>query len=276
MSDTKKEKRRSYIRNSSGSPIVPISATFHSNININHQLTSTMRSVSDPVESLHIVEHDPSYATHAKTSSVIKLLLIGDASVGKSSLIVSYCDDVFIENSTKTTVGVDLKVKVVNVDGKFFKTVIWDTAGQERYRNVIPSLYKGTNGVMLTYDVTDMNSFLGLYHWIQECYENCDSSRTIFYLVGNKLDQDNKVVFKEDVKRLIQHVKKNYSGFKINAAFEVSAKYSKLVYGLFDTVIKDLVENRCYFDEQKLRNKRSIDLSTTRDDLSQENSCCSY
>jgi small GTP-binding protein len=276
MSDTKKEKRRSYIRNSSGSPIVPISATFHSNININHQLTSTMRSVSDPVESLHIVEHDPSYATHAKTSSVIKLLLIGDASVGKSSLIVSYCDDVFIENSTKTTVGVDLKVKVVNVDGKFFKTVIWDTAGQERYRNVIPSLYKGTNGVMLTYDVTDMNSFLGLYHWIQECYENCDASRTIFYLVGNKLDQDNKVVSKEDVKRLIQHVKKNYSGFKINAAFEVSAKYSKLVYGLFDTVIKDLVENRCYFDEQKLRNKRSIDLSTTRDDLSQENSCCSY
>lgn len=273
----KKEKRRSYIRNSSGSPIVPISAAFQpNNININHQLTSTMRSVSDPVESVHTVAHDPSYSTRVKTSNVIKLLLIGDASVGKSSLIISYCDDIFLENSTKTTVGVDLKVKVVNVDGSFFKTVIWDTAGQERYRNVIPSLYKGTNGVMLTYDVTDPKSFLGLYHWIQECYENCDTSRTVFYLVGNKLDQENKAVCKDDVKKLLTFVKEKYPGFKINAAFEVSAKYSSLVYGLFDTVIKDLVENRCYFDEQRLRNKRSIDLSTTRDDLTRKNSCCSY
>lgn len=269
-------KRRSYIGNSSGSPIVPISATFHPNININQQLSSTMRSVSDPVESPHIVQHDPSYSYRVKTSSMVKLLLIGDASVGKSSLIVSYCDDVFLENGTKTTVGVDLKVKIVNVDGRFFKTVIWDTAGQERYRNVIPSLYKGTNGVMLTYDVTDMGSFLALYHWIDECYENCDTSRTIFYLVGNKLDQHNKVVTKDDVKSLIEHVKKKYPSLKINSAFEVSAKYSNLVYGLFDTVIKDLVQNSCYFDEQKLRNKRSIDLSTTRDELTQTNSCCSY
>lgn len=271
----RKEKRRSYIR-TSGSAIVPISGTVHLEGGIGHQLTSpTMRSVLDPIESLHTVEHDLAFSTHVKTSSMIKLLLIGNASVGKSSLIVSYCDDVFLENSTKTTVGVDLKAKVVKVDGKFFKTVIWDTAGQERYRNVIPSLYKGTNGVILTYDVTDMKSFLGLYHWIEESYENCDVSRTIFYLVGNKIDQGNKVVSNEDVKALVEHVSRQYAGFKINAAFETSAKYSDLVYGLFDTVIKDLVENRCYFDEQRLRNKRSIDLSTTSEH-NRASSCCSY
>lgn len=274
---TSREKRKSYLRNASGSPIIPINASFHSNTNINQQLassSSSRRSASDSTESQYIVQHHPDFVSKIKTTSVIKLLLIGDAGVGKSALIISYCDDFFEENNNKTTIGVDLKVKVVNVDGGYFKTVIWDTAGQERYRNVIPSLYKGTNGVLLTYDVTDMNSFKGLYHWIQECYDNCDLSRTIFYIVGNKLDQDGKQVEKEDIKKLIQHVKENYANFKINAVFEVSAKYSTLVYGLFDRVIKDLVENRCYFDEQRLRNKRSIDLSTARDQ--QQQNCCSY
>ncbi len=167
-----------------------------------------------------------------------------------------------------------MKVKLVSVDNKFFKTVLWDTAGQERYRNLIPSLYKGTNGVLLTYDVTDKNSFDGLYHWIKECYDNCDLSRTIFYLVGNKLDQAEKQVNKEDIRKLLDYVKTNHSDFKINAVFEVSAKYSNFVYGLFDNVIKDLVEHRCYFDENKLKSKRSVDLSTARDD--QQTNCCSY
>jgi GTP-binding protein YPT11 len=221
-----------------------------------------------------MVQHHPDYMAHIKSSSVIKLLLIGDAGVGKSALIISYCDDVFEESNLKTTVGVDLKVKVVNVDGSYFKTVIWDTAGQERYRNVIPSLYKGTNGVLLTYDVTDRSSFEGLYHWIQECYENCDLSRTIFYIVGNKLDQDGRQIEKEDIKKLLAFIKKNYANFRVSAVFEVSAKYPTLVYGLFDRVIKDLVENRCYFDETRLRNKKSIDLSVARDE--QQRNCCSY
>lgn len=270
-------KRRSVIRNVSGSPIIPIEATFHSNTNINsHLAASSKRSIRDPnSEQFNSVKHiNSDYNSKFGGSSIIKLLLIGDAGVGKSALIVRYCDDYFSENDSKSTVGVDLKVKLVSVDNKLFKTVLWDTAGQERYRNLIPSLYKGTNGVLLTYDVTDKNSFDGLYHWIKECYDNCDLSRTIFYLVGNKLDQAEKRVHKEDIRQLLEFVKQNYCDFRINAVFEVSAKYSNLVYGLFDNVIKDLVEHRCFFDEQRLRNKRSVDLSTARDD--QHTNCCSY
>ncbi|CDR37408.1 CYFA0S01e10396g1_1 [Cyberlindnera fabianii] len=275
---SKKEKRRSYLRNGSGSPIIPIDATFHSDVNINHQLTVTpsLRTVSDPIEPPTSVQHDKSYHLLSKTSSAIKLLLIGDTGVGKSALIVSYCDDYFTENSTTATVGVDLKVKVVKIDGRLFKAVLWDTAGQERYRNVTPTLYKGTNGVLLTYDVTNMASFEGLYHWVKECYENCDPSRTVLYLVGNKLDREKKVVTKDHVKKFIKFTEENYPLLKICRAFEVSAKYSTLVYGLFDVVLYDLVERRCYFDEQKLRNKRSIDLSTTRDEYQRTTNCCSY
>ncbi|KAH3674500.1 hypothetical protein WICMUC_003338 [Wickerhamomyces mucosus] len=288
--DQVKDKGRSVLTYPSGSPIIPIEPTFQSsNISMQHQLlppkivdtssssSSSRRPTSNPIiqkSSYRTLNHNPDYIPKMKSSSVIKLLLIGDAGVGKSALIVSYCDDFFEEKNTKTTVGVDLKVKVVNVDGGFFKTVIWDTAGQERYRNVIPSLYKGTNGVLLTYDVSDRNSFKGLYHWIQECNDNCDLSRTIFYIVGNKIDQQDKKVTKEDIKKFINHVKKSYPSLKINAVFEVSAKYANLVYGLFDTIIKDLVENRCYTDEQRLKNKKSIDLSTASDD--RQRNCCSY
>ncbi|CCH46667.1 Ras-related protein [Wickerhamomyces ciferrii] len=269
-------KRRSIIRNVSGSPIIPIEGTFHSNSNINSQLSnSSRRSITDQTQYYNSVKHvKGELAPTVNSSSMIKILLIGDAGVGKSALIVRYCDDYFNESVSKSTVGVDLKVKLVSVDNKFFKTVIWDTAGQERYRNLIPSLYKGTNGVLLTYDVTDYQSFEGLYHWIKECYDNCDLSRTIFYIVGNKLDQHEKKVNKDDIRKLLKFVKDNYKGFKINAIFEVSAKYSGFVMGLFDNIIKDLVEHRCYFDEQRLRNKRSIDLSTARDD--QHANCCSY
>lgn len=269
---SKNEKRRSFIRATSGSPIIPINSTFHSNFNINQQLASSRKSLDN--NDINLVQHHPDFVAHIKTSSLIKLLLIGDAGVGKSALILNYCDDIFDEKNIKTTIGVDLKVKVVNVDGSYFKTVIWDTAGQERYRNVIPSLYKGTNGVLLTYDVTDRESFKGLYHWIQECFDNCDLERTIFYIVGNKLDQDGKVINSEDIKKLLNFVKKNYPNFKISAVFEVSAKFNTLVYGLFDRIIKDLVENRCYFDEKRLRNKKSIDLSIARDELQQRSNCC--
>lgn len=264
------------IRNTSGSPIIPIEATFHSNSNINNQLaTSSKRSIREQVENFSSVKHiNTDYSSNYNPSSMIKILLIGDAGVGKSALIVRYCDGYFQENDGKSTVGVDLKVKLLTVDNKLFKAVLWDTAGQERYRNLIPSLYKGTNGVLLTYDVTDKNSFEGLYHWIKECYDNCDLSRTIFYIVGNKLDQAEKKVHKEDIRKLLDYIKKNYTDFKISAVFEVSAKYSNIVIGLFDNVVRDLVERRCYFDEHRLRNKRSVDLSTARDD--QQTNCCSY
>lgn len=272
--------KKSTLPSLNSSPIIPINATFHQNSNINSYLLSRKQSLSRrPASSSKKKEfkHDinPEFLQNKKTNSMIKLLLIGDAGVGKSALILRYCDDLFDEDNSKSTVGVDLKVKIVDVDGQYFKTVLWDTAGQERYRNVIPSLYKGSNGVILTYDVTNLDSFNDLNHWIGECNENCDLATTQFYLVGNKLDCDEKKVHKEDIKIFMENIKKSYPKIKIKAVFEVSAKYSNLVYGLFEMIIKDLVENRCYFDEQRLRNKKSIDLSIARED-DRHRSCCSY
>ena len=105
---------------------------------------------------------------------IFKVLLIGNSDVGKSSLILRYVDqiwnDVFVP-----TIGVDFKVKSLEVDKKLVKMQIWDTAGQERFRNVISSYFKGAHGILLIYDITAKDSFKELENWLGEVERNANS-----------------------------------------------------------------------------------------------------
>ncbi|CDO95415.1 unnamed protein product [Kluyveromyces dobzhanskii CBS 2104] len=241
-------------------------------------------------------------------SSNIKLLLIGDAGVGKTAMILSYCnelsrvsthalknnvdrttenrnatkselnrvkniakrkryslndfenshttDDSDFEINTTSTIGIDIKTNLVNIDNRFFRVIMWDTAGQERYRNaMISSLYKGSNGVILSYDICDFNSFLNcLNFWLVESIENIsDLSKTRFYLVGNKLDlYKERNVTHEDVLNFISRIEKDYN-INICGNFEVSCKWENVVERTFNIIIKDLVESGCYEDDRELR-----------------------
>merc|ERR1711936_121238 len=88
---------------------------------------------------------------------LFKLLLIGDSGVGKSSLILRFADDTF-NGSFIPTIGVDFKVKTVDVGGTKIKMQIWDTAGQERFRTIVSTYYRGAHGIIVVYDVTDRQS----------------------------------------------------------------------------------------------------------------------
>ena len=98
---------------------------------------------------------------------LFKLLLIGDAGVGKSSILLRFTDDTFDEH-LQSTIGVDFKVKMRTIAGKRVKMTIWDTAGQERFRTLTSSYYRGAQGIMLTYDVTRRQTFDNLNQWLQE------------------------------------------------------------------------------------------------------------
>ena len=87
-----------------------------------------------------------------------KILVIGDAGVGKSCLLLRYCDDKFVA-SHLSTLGVDFKIKTIEVGGKKVKIQAWDTAGQERFRTITQTFYRGAAGVILTYAVNDRASF---------------------------------------------------------------------------------------------------------------------
>lgn len=100
-----------------------------------------------------------------------KLIVIGDAQVGKSSLIARFVDGVFDE-TTQPTIGVDFKVKyVVTEDDKIIRLQIWDTAGQERFRSITSSYFRGANGVIVVFDLTNYSSFLSVGKWIEEVRE---------------------------------------------------------------------------------------------------------
>uniref|UniRef100_A0A915I0H3 Uncharacterized protein n=1 Tax=Romanomermis culicivorax TaxID=13658 RepID=A0A915I0H3_ROMCU len=88
---------------------------------------------------------------------LFKLLLIGDSGVGKSCLLLRFADDTYTD-SYISTIGVDFKIRTIELDGKTIKLQIWDTAGQERFRTITSSYYRGAHGIIVVYDITDQVS----------------------------------------------------------------------------------------------------------------------
>jgi len=170
----------------------------------------------------------------------VKLLLLGDSGVGKSSLMIRQCDQEFSFN-TLSTVGIDFKEQRLLVNGKQIKLQIWDTAGQERFRTITKSYYRGAQGYILVYDVTSRMSFEHIKYWLNEVKKH---GREDFYtiLVGNKMDLDiDRVVTKEEGKSFA-----NQHGIEFT---ETSAKDGRHVSDLFITSIKGhLAKNPLYRD----------------------------
>lgn len=132
---------------------------------------------------------------------LFKILLIGDSGVGKSCLLLRFVDDAYTE-SYISTIGVDFKIRTLNLDGKTVKLQIWDTAGQERFRTITSSYYRGAHGIAVVYDVTDMETFNNVKQWLGEIDKYASDSVNKL-LIGNKSDLTlKKVVDPEMAKAL--------------------------------------------------------------------------
>lgn len=157
---------------------------------------------------------------------LFKLLIIGDSGVGKSSLLVRFADNTFSGNYI-TTIGVDFKIRTIEIAGERVKLQIWDTAGQERFRTITSTYYRGTHGVIVVYDVTSGDSFANVKRWLHEIEQNCDVVNRI--LVGNKCDDpERRVVLKEDAARFADQM-----GIRL---FETSAKANINVEDMFRSI----------------------------------------
>ncbi|QOU18443.1 GTP-binding protein [Brettanomyces bruxellensis] len=118
----------------------------------------------------------------------MKLLLVGDSGVGKSCLLLRFVDDKF-NPSFITTIGIDFKIKTIDINGKRIKLQVWDTAGQERFRTITTAYYRGAMGIIIVYDVCDENSFESVKKWYQTVNQHAKDDAQLF-LVGNKCDDE--------------------------------------------------------------------------------------
>jgi len=174
---------------------------------------------------------NPSSSKSAAYDYLIKLLLIGDSGVGKSCLLLRFSDDSFTP-SFITTIGIDFKIRTIELEGKRIKLQIWDTAGQERFRTITTAYYRGAMGILLVYDVTDEKSFNNIRNWIRNIEQHATESVNKI-LIGNKCDMvEKKVVDSARGKALADEYAIKF--------LETSAKNSINVEEAFITLAKDI------------------------------------
>jgi small GTP-binding protein len=162
---------------------------------------------------------------------VFKLVLIGDSGVGKSCLLLRFADDTYTESHI-STIGVDFKIRTIQLDGKTIKLQIWDTAGQERFRTITSSYYRGAHGIIVVYDTTDADTFEHVKTWLHEI-DRYASENVNKLLVGNKSDLTSKrAVETEAAKEFAQSVSIPF--------LETSAKNATNVEDAFMTMASEI------------------------------------
>jgi Ras-related protein Rab-1A len=173
---------------------------------------------------------------------LFKILIIGDSGVGKSCLMTRFSDEVF-ESNYISTIGVDFKIKTIDVEDKVIKLQVWDTSGQERFRSITSSYYRGAHGIMITFDVTDYSTFMNVKQWLAEIDKYaCETAELI--LVGTKGDQTSKrQVSSERIKELTDSLKMTYIETSSKTGTNIDLAFRTLAFNIKQAmVIKDLKE----------------------------------
>jgi len=167
---------------------------------------------------------------------LFKLVLIGDSGAGKSCLLLRFADDAFTD-SYVTTIGVDFRFKTIPVEKKTIKLQIWDTAGQERFRTITSAYYRGADGIIMVYDISDRDSFSHIDDWLAEVNRYV-SETTCKILIGNKCDlnEPERQVSIEEGKKKAEDL--------TMAFIETSAKDATNVESAFAMMSAELIVKR--------------------------------
>jgi Ras-related protein Rab-11A len=127
---------------------------------------------------------------------LLKLVVVGDSSVGKSKLIMRYVNDDF-DPTSHTTIGAELSNRCVEVGGQRVKAQIWDTAGMEKHKALTSNYYRGAVGVLLVYDISKAATFINVVNWLAEAMRHVQGGVS-FVLAANKADLTQREVSAEE------------------------------------------------------------------------------
>ena len=179
----------------------------------------------------------PTPKEEEKTKTLeVKIVLLGNINVGKTSIASRYCKNSFNEHHINTIGGAYQQQKVVLGNGAMVKLHIWDTSGQERFRAMTNLYYRDAQVAILTYDITSESSFVGIEFWIEELKYKVENENMILCLVGNKCDVS-------DNERKVSNIKgKNFAEENKMIFYETSAKTGDGIKDLFVTIATKVYE----------------------------------
>ena len=197
---------------------------------------------------------------------VLKLLLLGDSSVGKTSILLKYISNKF-DDSSISTVGVDYMDKIIDYNKFKIKLQIWDTSGEEKFRTITKNFYRNADGLLVVFDLTKKESYDHIRSWINEAKENNDKLKTI--LIGNKLDLKDERMVTIDVAK--QFAEKNNLKY-----IETSAKDGTNINESFQAIIDLLFDGKSSEEILHEFTKQDSSLSVVDDsmEVKKKKACC--
>lgn len=197
---------------------------------------------------------------------VIRVITIGYTDVGKTSIIMQFSQGKFIDKYV-STIGIDFRSKPLKIGDTTVKVTVIDTAGQEKYKGIVKSFYNKANGILLTFDLTNKDSFSRLDYWVNELKDNIGTKDIYIVLVGNKKDKKEREVLYEEAQKYAED--NNFGGY-----FEVSAKKNEGIDELFLEVTKGALKK--IINNNQDENNNSIQLSFPETKLSKQKdrACC--
>ena len=167
----------------------------------------------------------------AKFDYLLKYIIIGDAAVGKSNLLLRYAHGQF-NSEYQITIGVEFGAKNIEIGDKLYRVQIWDTAGQENFRSITRAYYKNSVCAIVVYDISKRDSFENISTWIEDC-RNQSPKSIYMILVGNKCDlEDRRQVSKEEGQELAQKYGLDF--------YETSAKTGQNVEEMFLSTVQEI------------------------------------
>mmetsp|Transcript_9907 Transcript_9907/g.16444 ORF Transcript_9907/g.16444 Transcript_9907/m.16444 type:complete len:208 (+) Transcript_9907:91-714(+) len=205
-----------------------------------------------------------SYNSNASTAPVeVKVCIIGESDVGKTSLSMRYCQGEFSENSTPT-IGASFLQHRVSKGGMDISLQIWDTAGQERFRSMAPMYYRGAKAAILVFDVTNEESFRRSMSWLRDLKAHADPD-VVVCIAGNKFDKGPTF----DLKAV-----EEYSNSVDASFFRTSAMTGENVDSLFDMLTTKIVEILKEKLNSGTQGDDNIDITARKSSREKDSSCC--
>jgi small GTP-binding protein len=231
--------------------------------NIPELLNKINEAINDPKKELAaniVAETVEKNVGFMNAEGSLSLILVGDSTVGKTCLLNRYFKNQF--KSTISNIGIDKDIKFVKINNIIYKLTVWDTVGQERFRALPKKYYQNADGVLLLFDVTKEESFSNVSTWMKDIKDNSNKESNItIYLIGNKIDLNERAVSKESAEELAQSLGMKY--------FDVSCKNNINISEIMSRMILE-----CHMKVNKITSCFKIDANNKKGDNKGRKGCC--